>query len=147
VKFGFITKHRGIWPAEWLFEALGVSRGGFYDNRKWIAEFTYVWTAERWLYVAAVVDLFSRRVVGWYERGDDGTARHRCAGDGDLATGQARCAAASLRSRQLIHQRAVPATDGRSRRCLFDEPFRQRSVQSPQFALFTSWAYDGLGSN
>jgi putative transposase len=34
-------------------------------NRKWIADFTYVWTAEGWLYVAAVVDLFSRRVVGW----------------------------------------------------------------------------------
>jgi transposase len=30
-------------------------------NRKWIADFTYVWTAEGWLYVAAVVDLFSRR--------------------------------------------------------------------------------------
>ena len=34
-------------------------------NRKWVADFTYVWTAEGWLYVAAVVDLFSRRVVGW----------------------------------------------------------------------------------
>jgi putative transposase len=33
-------------------------------NRKWIADFTYIWTAEGWLYVAAVVDLFSRRVVG-----------------------------------------------------------------------------------
>jgi putative transposase len=161
VKFGFIAKHRGIWPAEWLCGALGVSRGGFYawmtrprsrrgrsdedigakvrasflasdrtygarrvwhdllaegvrcglhrierlmrqqalkarprrrrlppdlgerqatavaanvldrsfeaaaPNRKWIADFTYVWTAEGWLYVAAVVDLFSRRVVGW----------------------------------------------------------------------------------
>ncbi|MGC1346400.1 MAG: IS3 family transposase [Methyloceanibacter sp.] len=161
VKFGFVAKHRGIWPAEWLCEALGVSRGGFYawlkrprsrrsrsdeeigakvrasflasdrtygarrvwhdllaegvrcclhrierlmrqqalkarprrrrlppdlgerqvaavapnvldrsfeasaPNRKWIADFTYVWTAEGWLYVAAVVDLFSRRVVGW----------------------------------------------------------------------------------
>jgi putative transposase len=30
-----------------------------------VADFTYVWTAEGWLYVAAVVDLFSRRVVGW----------------------------------------------------------------------------------
>ncbi|HEX7563531.1 MAG TPA: IS3 family transposase, partial [Bradyrhizobium sp.] len=161
VKFGFVAKHRGIWPAEWLCEAHGVSRGGFYawltrprsqrsrsdedvgakvrasflasdrtygarrvwhdmlaegvlcglhrierlmrlqalkarprrrrlppdlgerqvaavapnvldrsfeasaPNRKWIADFTYVWTAEGWLYVAAVVDLFSRRVVGW----------------------------------------------------------------------------------
>src|SRR4051795_10695409 len=30
VKFGFIAKHRGIWPANWMCEALGVSRGGFY---------------------------------------------------------------------------------------------------------------------
>jgi len=34
-------------------------------NRKWIADFTYIWTAEGWLYVAAMIDLFSRRVVGW----------------------------------------------------------------------------------
>ena len=161
MKFGFIAKHRGIWPTGWLCGALGVSRGGFYawltrprsqrsrsdenlrtkvrasflasdrtygarrvwrdlltegiacglhrverlmrlqalkarprrrrlppdpgqrqtaavapnmldrtfeaaaPNRKWIADFTYVWTAEGWLYVAAVIDLFSRRVVGW----------------------------------------------------------------------------------
>ena len=161
MKFSFIAKHRGIWPADWLCGALGVSRGGFYawltrprsqrsrsdeelgarvrasflasdrtygarrvwrdllaeglscglhrierlmrlqalkarprrrrlppdlgerqatavapnvldrsfeapaPNRKWIADFTYVWTAEGWLYVAAVIDLFSRRVVGW----------------------------------------------------------------------------------
>jgi len=34
-------------------------------NQKWVADFTYVWTAEGWLYVAAVLDLFSRRIVGW----------------------------------------------------------------------------------
>ena len=34
-------------------------------NLKWVADFTYIWTAEGWLYVAAVIDLFSRRVVGW----------------------------------------------------------------------------------
>jgi putative transposase len=159
MKFGFIAKHRGIWPVGWLCEALGVSRGGFYawltrppsvrahadetlaasvrasfldsdrtygarrvwrdvlaegiscglhrierlmrlqalrarprrrqlpvdigerstiapnvldrqfdaaaPNSKWVADFTYIWTAEGWLYVAAVLDLFSRRVVGW----------------------------------------------------------------------------------
>ena len=161
MKFGFIAKHRGIWPAAWLCEALGVSRGGFYawltrppsersrsdedlaatvrssflasdrtygarrvwrdvlatdvacglhrierlmrsqalrarpkrrslppdkgersiaaispnvldrqfeapsPNRKWVADFTYIWTTEGWLYVAAVLDLFSRRIVGW----------------------------------------------------------------------------------
>ncbi len=161
MKFGFVAKHRGIWPADWICGALGVSRGGFYawltrprsarsrsdedlaekvrasflashrtygatrirrdliadgiacglhrierlmrlhglrarprrrrlpsdlgerqatavaanvldrsfqaeaPNRKWIADFTCIWTAEGWLYVAAVLDLFSRRVVGW----------------------------------------------------------------------------------
>jgi putative transposase len=34
-------------------------------NQRWIADFTYIWTTEGWLYVAAVIDLFSRRVVGW----------------------------------------------------------------------------------
>ena len=34
-------------------------------NRKWVADFTYLWTAEGWLYLAAVLDLFSRKVVGW----------------------------------------------------------------------------------
>lgn len=159
MKFGFIAKHRGVWPVTWLCEALGVSRSGFHawlgrahsararsdemlgarvrasfiasyrtygarrvwhdvlaegqpcglhrierlmrqqalkarprrrglprddgqrsviaenvldrqfsaeaPNQKWVADFTYIWTAEGWLYVAAVIDLFSRRVVGW----------------------------------------------------------------------------------
>jgi putative transposase len=159
MKFGFIAKHRGIWPVSWLCETLGVSRSGFHGglvrepsarfrsdeaysarirasfiasdrtygarrvwhdilaeglscglhrierlmglqglrarprrrglpkddghrsiiadnvldrqftaeapNQKWVADFTYIWTAEGWLYVAAVIDLFSRRVVGW----------------------------------------------------------------------------------
>ena len=53
---------------------------------------------------AAVIDLFLRRVVGWSDEcGDDG---RRC--DGDLATGQAECAAASLRTRQPILRRAIP---------------------------------------
>ncbi len=34
-------------------------------NQKRIADFTYIWTAEGWLYGAVVIDLFSRRVVGW----------------------------------------------------------------------------------
>jgi putative transposase len=161
MKFGFIAKHRTIWPVAWLCDALGVSRSGFHawlnrspsarsrsdealgaqvrtsfvasdrtygarrvwrdllaygsecglhrverlmrlqgfrarprrrrlpkdisdrqlkavpanlldrqfeaerPNQKWIADFTYIWTTEGWLYVAAVIDLFSRRVVGW----------------------------------------------------------------------------------
>ena len=34
-------------------------------NRKWAADFTYIWTGEGWLFVAVVVDLYSRLVVGW----------------------------------------------------------------------------------
>jgi transposase InsO family protein len=69
MKFAFVAKHRVIWPVAWLCKALNVSKSGFHDwlnrNRKWIADFTYIWTAEGWLYVAAVIDLVSRRVVGW----------------------------------------------------------------------------------
>jgi putative transposase len=30
MKFGFVAKHRGVWPVSWLCEALGVSRSGFH---------------------------------------------------------------------------------------------------------------------
>ena len=166
MRFGFIAKHRAVWPVAWLCETLGVSRSGFHawlkwsrcarsreddvimpavrasfvasdrtygarriwrdvleagfscglhkierlmraqalrarprrralprddgersasaiapnvldrqftadqPNRKWIADFTYIWTAQGGLDVAAVVDLFSRRVVGWSMRAE-----------------------------------------------------------------------------
>ena len=34
-------------------------------NRVWISDITYLWTLEGWLYIAAILDLFSRRIVGW----------------------------------------------------------------------------------
>lgn len=34
-------------------------------NRKWVADITYIDTAEGWLYLAPVLDLYSRMVVGW----------------------------------------------------------------------------------
>ena len=34
-------------------------------NEKWVTDITYIWTAEGWLYLAAVMDLYSRRIVGW----------------------------------------------------------------------------------
>lgn len=156
MKFGFVARHRGIWPVKVQCHALGVSRSGFYawrrrapsprsvmdaaiiktiqtsftdsdstygvrrmidevrdaghvcgrervrrlmrlagcrarpprrakptdsgersphqiapnvldrdfvaraPNQKWVADFTYIWTLEGWLYVAVVLDLFSR---------------------------------------------------------------------------------------
>jgi len=34
-------------------------------NEKWVADITYIATAEGWLYLAIIMDLFSRRIVGW----------------------------------------------------------------------------------
>jgi transposase InsO family protein len=34
-------------------------------NRVWATDITYIWTSEGWLYLAVVLDLFARRVVGW----------------------------------------------------------------------------------
>jgi len=34
-------------------------------NQRWVTDITYVPTAEGWLFLAAIVDLFSRRIVGW----------------------------------------------------------------------------------
>ena len=34
-------------------------------NRKWVTDITYLPTAEGWVYLAVVLDLFSRKVVGW----------------------------------------------------------------------------------
>jgi putative transposase len=35
------------------------------QNQVWVSDITYVWTREGWLYLAIVLDLFSRQVVGW----------------------------------------------------------------------------------
>ncbi|RKH57818.1 hypothetical protein D7V93_17885 [Corallococcus llansteffanensis] len=34
-------------------------------HRAWVGDITYVWTDEGWLYLAVLLDLFSRKVVGW----------------------------------------------------------------------------------
>ena len=65
-------RRRGL-PADTGTRAIGALAANVLDrqftvqapNQKWVASFTDIWTAERWLYVACVLDLFSRRVVGW----------------------------------------------------------------------------------
>ena len=34
-------------------------------DRVWLADITYIWTREGWLYLACVLDTYSRRIVGW----------------------------------------------------------------------------------
>jgi putative transposase len=34
-------------------------------NKVWVSDITYLWSHTRWLYLAVVIDLYSRRVIGW----------------------------------------------------------------------------------
>ena len=34
-------------------------------NERWASDITYIWTAQGWLYLAVVMDLYSRRIIGW----------------------------------------------------------------------------------
>lgn len=34
-------------------------------NQKWAGDITYIWSREGWVYLAVIIDLFSRRVIGW----------------------------------------------------------------------------------
>jgi len=34
-------------------------------NKVWITDITYVWTLAGWMYLAVVMDLFSRQIIGW----------------------------------------------------------------------------------
>ena len=34
-------------------------------NQKWTTDITYIWVKDKWLYLATVMDLFSRKIIGW----------------------------------------------------------------------------------
>jgi putative transposase len=102
------------------FEAIG-------PNLKWTADFTYLWTHEGWLFVAVVIDLYSRRVVGWscsarmtaelvmdalmtaiWRRGTPRSLMHH-----------------SDRGSQPIYERTLPSPSERARHRMQHEPIRQ----------------------
>lgn len=35
------------------------------QNEVWVGDVTYIWTGSRWIYLAVVIDLFARKVIGW----------------------------------------------------------------------------------
>jgi transposase InsO family protein len=55
------SQHRFPVAANTLDRAFTVEE----PNRVWAGDITYVWTLEGWLYLAVLLDLYSRRVVGW----------------------------------------------------------------------------------
>jgi len=55
------SNHRHPRAANMLDQDFAVAE----PNKVWSADITYIWTAEGWLYLAVVLDLFNREVVGW----------------------------------------------------------------------------------
>jgi len=49
-------------PAENKIEGIFISD---YPNRKWVSDVTYIPTRQGWLYLSAIMDLYSRMIVGW----------------------------------------------------------------------------------
>ena len=62
-KYRVTTDSKHNFPvAENLLDRQFISAG---PNEVWVSDITYIWTLEGWLYLAAVIDLHSRMVVGW----------------------------------------------------------------------------------
>jgi len=80
---------------------------------------TVVWTAEGWLYVAAVLDLFSRKVVGWSKSAQLVIDALMMA---VWRRGKPVGAAASFRPGQPVYERGLPAPARRSGHPLQHEP-------------------------
>lgn len=55
------SRHQLLVAANVLNRAFEASRPG----EKYVGDITYIWTLEGWLYLAVVLDLYSRKVVGW----------------------------------------------------------------------------------
>ena len=62
-KFRVTTNSKHAFPVapNLLDRQFAVSR----PNAVWVSDITYIWTTEGWLYLAGVMDLYSRRIVGW----------------------------------------------------------------------------------
>jgi transposase InsO family protein len=55
-------------------------------NASWVTDITFIWTLQGWLYLAVIIDLFSRRVVGWAT--SQNVDRHLALAALDMAVGQ-----------------------------------------------------------
>ena len=95
-------------------------------NEAWVTDVTYISTDEGWLYLAVMLDLFSRRVVGWaVQREERHCPRPRGARPRAQNPPSRSRAAAPLRPRQPVRQRRLPARSARTRDRRQHEPHRR----------------------
>ena len=62
-RFKATTKSRHNFPV--AKNVLARQFSAIAPNRKWTSDITYIWTHEGWLYLAVILDIYSRKVVGW----------------------------------------------------------------------------------
>jgi transposase InsO family protein len=101
-------------------------------NEKWVGDITYVPTAEGWLYLAVVMDLFSRRVIGWHL--DDTLETSLALGALDMALGRRQpsagvihhsdrgCQYASAAYQAVLSDHALRASMSRAGNCYDNAP-------------------------
>jgi transposase InsO family protein len=79
-------------------------------NQRWASDITYLWTTQGWLYLAVVMDLYSRRIIGWsmHRRIDRALALAAL----DMALGQ-RQPTSELIHQSTPHTIAEPLHDGK----------------------------------
>jgi|SRR5579872_2761249 len=95
-------------------------------HQKWVCDMTSIGTAGGWLYLAAVLDLYSRRVVGWAiaARQDEALVQQALA----MAVAHRKPEAgltSSLRSRLPVYPSRLPSFSQRARDVRQHEPQRQ----------------------
>ena len=92
-------------------------------NRKWVSDITYIPTREGWLYLAVIIDLYSRAVVGWSM--NSWISQELVLDALKMAVGPTTSpegSDAALGSRPTIHQLGVSASSQRSPDGVLDEP-------------------------
>ena len=83
-------------------------------NQVWVGDITYLWTQEGWLYLSVLLDLYSRKVVGWAMSSHIDAALVQAALRNGAGAAAARSRAAPpFRSRQSICVSGVPTAPDR----------------------------------
>jgi putative transposase len=121
-------------------------------NEVWVADTTYISTKEGWLYLAVVLDLFSRRVVGWAmgDRNDRGlplralhmAAQRRCPPRGLIHHSDRGSTYASLDYREALRQYGMTCSMSRKGNCWDNAPmeswFHTLKVESVHDQIFAT---------